>query len=263
MFFKLCPAIWGVKTNGGSSHTEVDYTGISDIIQVAPVTDIKVHPFDEDIVWITFGGFDSNKKVLYSENGGVSWVNKTGTGLEPLPIQCFAYDFLNGYLYVGTDVGVYYKSINELAWQEANFPKVVVTDLLLNTSSGDLVAATYGRGVWRTNLGEGYCYDDTPLIISTITTWLDNREVCSDIVVASGGTLIIQGTTTMSYKSEITVQSNGTLKVNGGEIIKGKITVENGGRLEISNEGVIDLYAYDHLEIKSGGVLDLISGEIH
>jgi flagellar basal body rod protein FlgF len=67
----------------------------------------------------------------------------------------------------------------------------------------------------------------------------------------------------MSYKSEITVQSNGTLKVNGGEIINGKIIVENGGTLEISDDGVIDLNYYDHLEIKSGGVLDIISGEIH
>ena len=38
----------------------------------------------------------------------------------------------------------------------------------------------------------------------------------------------------MSYKVEVIEQSNGTLKIDGGELIKGKITVENGGRLEIS-----------------------------
>ncbi|MEN8157266.1 MAG: hypothetical protein ABFS10_09950 [Bacteroidota bacterium] len=257
------PAGQIVRCLDGSTFEIVSYNGISDVFPSVPATNVVVHPFDKNQVWVTFGGFDTGKKVCYSNNGGNSWIDKTGTGLPDLPVQCFEYDFLNGYLYVGTDVGVYYKSINDLAWQEAEtFPKVIVTELIINRASGDLVASTFGRGIYRTNLGKGYCYDDTPLTINTSTTWTTDSEVCSDVIIASGGTLTVHGIATMSYKSVITVESNGILKIEGGEMINGKIIVENGGRLEISDDGLIDLNYEDHLEIQLGGELDISSGEV-
>ena len=250
--------------DGGNSCSEVTYTGISDITEVAPATDIVVHPFDRDIVWVTFGGTESGKKVYLSIDGGDSWTNHTYTGLPNLPIQCLEYDFLNELVFVGTDVGAFFKSTNDDEWELAgDLPEVMITKLVINKSNGDLVASTFGRGMYRTNLGDGYCYDDqNPLTINSTTTWTSDNECCSDITISSGGTLCIEGKTTMSYKSSITVQNNGLLKIDSGELANGKIIVQSGGRLEILDDGVIDLNYGDHLQVNSGGTINITSGEI-
>ena len=72
------------------------------------------------------------------------------------------------------------------------FRKSSVSDLLLNKSSGDLVAGTYGRGVWRKNLGAGDCVDFTDLTIDSFLDW-NGSPGCFNITVTSGGTLNITG----------------------------------------------------------------------
>jgi photosystem II stability/assembly factor-like uncharacterized protein len=57
-------------------------------------------------------------------------------------------------LFVGTDHGVFTSVDGGRAWSHlrANMPSVTVTDLLVHPRDGDLVAGTYGRGVWVTNI---------------------------------------------------------------------------------------------------------------
>lgn len=249
-------------TDGGSSWTNVGHSGISDIIQVAPINGLYVHPFDPQKVWAVFGGFESGKKVYYSENGGDSWTNITGTGLPNLPIQCFTYDFLNQTMFVGTDVGVYYCTMGGTSWGYAyGAPRAVISGLHLNELSGDLVVSTFGRGIWRANLGEGYCYNSTPLSITSNTTWSTDNEVCSDVVINSGATLTVTANITLSFKGTVTVKSNATLTVDSGELKNGKVVVENGGNLIIKNNGKIKLNNSD-LEVQSGATLDYPYGEI-
>jgi len=209
-----------------------------------------------------FGGFESGKKIYYSENGGYSWTNITGTGLPNLPIQCFTYDFLNQTMYAGTDVGVYYCTIDGTSWSYAgNLPRAVISSLHLNKLSGDLVVSTFGRGIWRANLGEGYCYNSTPLTISSNTSWSTDNEVCSDVTINSGATLTVTANITLSFKSTVTVKSNSTLTMDGGEIKNGKFIVENGGTLIIKNNGKIKLNNSE-LDVQIGATLDYSYGEI-
>ena len=44
------------SSDGGINHSEVSYTGMTDIILEAPITSIVVNPFDENMVWVTYGG---------------------------------------------------------------------------------------------------------------------------------------------------------------------------------------------------------------
>ena len=124
-----------------------------------------------------------------------------------------------------------------------------------------MVAGTYGRGVWRKNLGAGDCVDFTDLTIDSFLDW-NGSPVCFNITVTSGGTLNITGSVVMAYRAQITVESNGLLILDGELIENGKITVEDGGKLEISNNGLLILNYEDQLMIESGGELEIESGEI-
>jgi hypothetical protein len=101
---------------GATAFSDVGYTGISDIRAVAPITGICVDPTSPTNLWITFGGFENGKKVYNSSNGGASWQNISGTNLPNLPVQCIEYDNLNQILYIGTDVGMYSKSLTDANW---------------------------------------------------------------------------------------------------------------------------------------------------
>jgi photosystem II stability/assembly factor-like uncharacterized protein len=57
-------------------------------------------------------------------------------------------------LYVGSDIGVFVSFDRGAHWNEfrSNMPHVPVHDLLIHPREGDLVAGTYGRGIWVTNV---------------------------------------------------------------------------------------------------------------
>ena len=87
--------------------------------------------------------------------GGDSWVNITGNGLPNLPVNCIVYQKqANGDIYVGTDVGVYHKDNTMTDWVPYmnGLPNVVVNELEINYNTQKIVAATFGRGIWESDL---------------------------------------------------------------------------------------------------------------
>ena len=72
-----------------------------------------------------------------------------------IPTNCIVYvkNSPQG-LYIGTDVGVYYREANMSNWISyfTGLPNIIVQDLEIYYSTGKLRAATYARGVWETNL---------------------------------------------------------------------------------------------------------------
>lgn len=252
------------SNDGGNNLDELIFTDIGSVLDTIPILSLTVHPYDSSKLWITLGGFVAYRKVYYSDDGGDNWSNITGFGLPNLPIQCIEYDFLNDYLYVGTDVGIFYKSLSSTLWVAADgIPKTIITDIELNKGCGDLVVGTYGRGIYRTNLGEGYCKTTgNPIIIENSVTWSTDSEYCEYIIVPEDGHLTISGKATMSFESTITVEEDGILKIDGGEIINGNIIVEDGGILQLVDNGKIFQNYEDELSIESGGILDILEGEI-
>jgi hypothetical protein len=59
-----------------------------------------------------------------------------------------------GAVYVGTDIGIFYRDNNHTDWVpfRNGLPSVPVFDMEINYSSNVLTAATYGRGLWRSEL---------------------------------------------------------------------------------------------------------------
>ena len=140
--------------NGGTSWASVKGT-----ISGTPVNG-AVSASNPDDVWITVSGYTATSKVYHSTNGGQSWTNETLSGLPNLPCGAVALDNLgqNG-VYVGTDNGVFFKRDGIAGWQNFSdkLPNASVRELVIarkgaNDADRMLVAATYGRGVWRTRL---------------------------------------------------------------------------------------------------------------
>jgi photosystem II stability/assembly factor-like uncharacterized protein len=119
------------------------------------ITDLAMNPDNPNEVWVTAGNYVAGRKVYRSTNGGQTWTNISGS-LPNIPINCILYDDNNGNpddaLYIGTDIGVFYRDNTLGDWIpfSTNLPVVEITDLEKNEAAGLLRASTYGRGVWET-----------------------------------------------------------------------------------------------------------------
>ncbi|HKA01201.1 MAG TPA: hypothetical protein VKE70_32030 [Candidatus Solibacter sp.] len=115
--------------------------------------------------------FDDFRPYLYrTTDFGAHWT-ELSAGL-PAALNVIVEDTAEN-LYVGTDVGIYSSFDRGAHWREfrSNMPHVPVHDLLVHPREGDLVAGTYGRGIWVTNVVplRGYKEDAVLLPIRPFT----------------------------------------------------------------------------------------------
>jgi hypothetical protein len=151
--------------------------------QNAKITYIAVHPTDPMTLWISLSGYNAGNKVFRSTDGGVNWTNISGT-LPNIPVNCIAYQRgSNGGLYIGTDLGVFYRNNTMSDWIrfQNGLPNVVVTELEISYNDNKLWAATYGRGLWNSDLFQGSNNTNEETIISDIQIY-PNPAVSSTTV---------------------------------------------------------------------------------
>lgn len=119
----------------------------------ATVKDIKAHPTNSNIVYITAG-----TNIYKSINKGLTWtsikVNLPTVSMNALVINKNS----NEGIYVGTDIGVFYKDANMSNWVafSSGLPAAAeITELDIYYGSGNssaIRASTYGRGLWTSDL---------------------------------------------------------------------------------------------------------------
>jgi PKD repeat protein len=138
--------------NGGTAWTNV--TGTLPTAS-AQMKYIAIDPTDPNNAWVTFSGYSSANKIFETANGGTSWTN-ISTGLPNLPcnVVCYTPGSTTDAIYVGMDVGVYYRDNTTGTWNPyyTGLPNVNVSDLEIYVPTGKLRAATFGRGVWEVDL---------------------------------------------------------------------------------------------------------------
>lgn len=119
------------------------------------ITYLEVDNKFPDRVWATLSNFVEGEKVYYSSNGGQNWQN-ISYNLPNLPANTIVYqsDDETDILYVGLDIGVYYLVEGAKEWKPliTNLPNVIIHELEINQVTKKLYAATFGRGVWETDL---------------------------------------------------------------------------------------------------------------
>lgn len=137
-------------TDGGASWTTISYpSGGSGAISA-----IEICTTDPDKIWLTRSGYSAGIKVYKSVDGGVSWTNLSGN-LPNIPMNCVLNQTgTNDGIYVGTDIGVYYIDNDLSSWMPFSngLPNVIIDELEIQYGSNKLRAASYGRGLWQTNI---------------------------------------------------------------------------------------------------------------
>jgi PKD repeat protein len=160
------------SADGGATWTSIA-TGLP--TASAQITYIAVSPTNPDQLWVTFSGYSSGNKIFTSTNGGTSWANFS-TGLPNLPTNCVVYENgSNDRLYVGTDVGVYVRDNSMTGWTSyfTGLPNVIVSELEIYYATGKIRAATYGRGLWESDL---YSPGTTPTVSADFSA--NKTSVC-------------------------------------------------------------------------------------
>jgi len=148
--------------NGGANWTNI--TGTLPVAS-AEITRVACSSIDANKVWVTFSGYSAGNKVFYSANGGTSWTNISG-GLPNIPVNCIGFQpgSPNDGVYVGTDLGIYYRDNDLGTWipYKDGLPNTIVFDFYMLTDENKITAGTFGRGVWVSDL-YSYCPVDLSL----------------------------------------------------------------------------------------------------
>ncbi len=129
------------------------------------ITDIAIHPTNPNLIWVTYSSYVAGSKVYkYERQANGKWIiTNLSKNLPNLPVNTIIRSAgSKNNLYVGTDLGVYYihdctGSTDTMKWVMFNdtinlLPNVAISDLTI--SNNQLVAATFGRGIWRTPLAD-------------------------------------------------------------------------------------------------------------
>jgi hypothetical protein len=126
------------------------------------ITDIDVHPDNDNIVYVSTGGNTANAKVFRTLNGGATWEN-LAFNLPNVPVFSVKRDNNNG-VYAGTSIGVFYKRNLINYWEpfSNNLPPVPVTEIELWPAANEVWVSTFGRGLWVTTAYNN-CTIDLPL----------------------------------------------------------------------------------------------------
>jgi PKD repeat protein len=143
-----------MTSNGGTTWTNLTTT----LPGNGSLTHVEVSATDPNTIWITYSGYNANSKVFKSKDGGHTWTNLSAS-LPNLPVNCVVNQSGSpDGVYIGTDVGVYYRDTTMANWAffSNGLPNVKVDELEIQKSAKKLRAATYGRGLWETSL-----YDPT------------------------------------------------------------------------------------------------------
>ena len=186
--------LWVTKDEG---NTWSDITnGLPDSLYF---TYLSVDDDNADIAWVTCSGFKAGQKVYNTINGGVSWTN-ISQNLPNIPVNTIVLDEQspNHTIYIGTDLGVYmtHDTLSS-GWQlyGSDLPNVIVSELEIDYNTYDLYAATFGRGIWKTDMS-------MPLVIDEINIANIDIQITPN---PNHGRFSINLSSNESYKSRLNV----------------------------------------------------------
>jgi photosystem II stability/assembly factor-like uncharacterized protein len=166
--------------NGGNSWNEV-YSAPGG----SPIRNIKADPTNPNIVYLTMGGYVASRHVMVSNNRGSTFQSIT-FNLPNVPALDIEIHKVTGIMYVGTDLGVFFKGKDDQEWQRygSQLPNTMVRDVEIAYNEGYIYAATYGRGLWRAPVSQSTAHNF--IIAPTNLIFEAAPAACLDVSIICG-----------------------------------------------------------------------------
>ena len=213
-------------SNGSSLYQSTDHGVNFNLVYIATasIQSIECHHSDTNTLYITTSG--SNGSILKSTDGGYVF-NDITAGVPNIGKNVIVHQSQNADnpLYVGTSLGVYYRDDTMTSWLpfDTNLPNVSVTDLEINLIDGKLIAATYGRGIWQTDIPIQLPNNDIKLVqIQNPTIGINcGANLSPEIEIKNNGLNVIT-TATFNYIIDATPYTytwNGNLASTASTIV--------------------------------------------
>ncbi len=209
--------LW-ITPDGGNHWFNITPTGANNL-DYAGITDITFHPEMPQKFWLSLDREWGNHRVYMTTDGGVTWQNYS-EGLPSLPVNTITFVNGAGYdvLLAATDAGIYYRDGNMNRWEPfgSGLPLTIVSDIKISYNRRKIIAGTFGRGLWETDLCMPLTEGD--LVISDTTEWSGKRKVLQDVVINPGAKLIISSTIEMGLDRKIKVMPGAELVIDQGTL---------------------------------------------
>ena len=207
-----------------STDKGVNFTSVSTF--PATIKDVKVHSTNSSIIYVVTQG--TAGLVYQSTNGGTTFTS-ISSGLPSIGKNCIVHQANDpqNTLYVGTTLGVYHKEDSMANWLpfDTGLPNVSVTDLEINYIDNVIIAATYGRGIWKSAI--------------TTTTVVDTQAPTTPTNLAASG--ITSNSVTLSWTA-----STDNIGVTSYEIFNGSslVTSTSGVSLNLTGLSPSTVYSF-------------------
>lgn len=141
------------RSRDGGKHWSSDLQGAT--LPGTTVTRIASSPEDEDVVFATVANF-GHAHVYRSDDGGDTWRDVDRGQLPDVPHHAIVIPRDEPRtVYVSSDAGVFRSPDLGESWTDLtqNLPNVMVVDIVHHQTARTLTAATYGRSLWRLDIG--------------------------------------------------------------------------------------------------------------
>ncbi len=182
--------VWLSTDDGGS------WTKISDSLPLAWVTSVATDPFDDQTIYVSLSGYrygSGDGNIYRSRDLGQSWEN-INYNLITVPVNDLVLDpDIEGTVYAATDIGVF--ALEDDTWDllAEDMPNVAITDLSLHPPSRKLLAASYGRSMFESQLDPVVSTEDKDFVLANVypnptadvvhMQWNDEEEILSSIKI--------------------------------------------------------------------------------
>ena len=143
-----------VTEDGGANWRKVDFSKIKGLPETAFVNDIKADLYDENVVYAVFDNHkygDYQPYLFKSSDKGKTWSSIANNLPEKTLLWRIVQDHENSkLLFLGTEFGVYFSLDAAKTWTKlsAGLPNISVRDLAIQKRENDLIAGTFGRGIY-------------------------------------------------------------------------------------------------------------------
>jgi hypothetical protein len=193
------------------------------------ITAIEVHSNDSNIIYVTTSG-SGTRGVFRSVDKGVSFDNISFN----LPGDQPYFDIVHqdrhskNPLFLGTSLGVYRLDDTADEWKSffKNLPVVPIRDLEISLDDAKISAATYGRGVWQ----------------SDIPVELPENEIRLLEIVSPTPSVLLQGNASLKLK----VENNGQ---NTIETVQISYVIDDGAQVDYNWNGDIGTVSTGIIEV--------------